>query len=422
MTNLSAIIEQVFREQHGWVLSVLISQLGDFELAEDALQDALVAAVESWGRDGIPRNPTAWLTSIAKRRAIDRLRRKSNLARKYEVILHSLQADSLVSELEQENDEVDMDEPIPDERLKLMFTCCHPALSLDARVALTLRTLGGLTTTEIARAFLVPLATMAQRLTRAQNKIRDSGIPYRIPPANLLPERLDALLAVIYLIFNEGYAASSGDVLIRHDLCSEAIRLARVVVALLPENEDGTAEAQGILALMLLHDSRRAARVNEAGELILLEDQDRRKWDRGQIAEGTAILQAALQKRQPGPYQVQAAISALHAEAKTAQDTDWAQISELYGALVVMTPSPVIEVNRAVAIAMSDGAQAGLRMLYHLRGTLDTYYPFHVAMADLLRRTNQREAAADAYARALELCGNALERAYLEKRLREMGG
>ncbi|MCC6802333.1 MAG: RNA polymerase sigma factor [Anaerolineae bacterium] len=404
--TVAAQIEQAFRAEHGRVLAALISQLGDFTLAEDALQDALVAALERWEIDGVPRSPGAWLLTVAKRRAIDRLRRASNVERKAPLL------DSLVSE-----DEPDMDDnPIPDDRLKLMFTCCHPALALEAQVALTLHTLGGLSTPEVARAFLVPEPTMAQRLARARRKIRDAGIPYRVPPADLLPTRLDALLAVIYLIFNEGYVTTSGAALTRGDLCAEAIRLCRVLVALMVDN----AEARGLLALMLLHDSRRAARQNAADDLILLDEQDRSAWDRAKIREGIAVLDEALALRAPGPYQVQAAISALHAEAATPDDTDWHQIAALYDTLAVMTPSPVVEVNRAVAVAMAWGAAQGLALLLRLGDDVDDYYPYHAARADLLRRTNQREAAADAYQRALELCGNRAERAYLLRRLDEM--
>lgn len=409
--QIAAQIETTFRQEHGKILAVLIATLGDFALAEDALQDALIAALEQWKQDGVPRNPGAWITTIAKRKAIDRIRRGSNFTRKQQVILDSLKGD--------EDDEEEEMKTIPDERLKLMFTCCHPSLNLDAQVALTLRTLGGLSTHEIARAMLVPPTTMAQRLARARTKIRDAGIPYRVYPAELLPQRLDALLTVIYLIFNEGYVATSGDTLIRHELCNEAIRLCRILVELLPD-EPISAEARGLMALMLLHDSRRDARVNGNGELVVLEDQDRTKWDHDRINEGTAILDYALRLRNPGPYQVQAAISALHAKAETAQKTDWAQIVELYQTLFQMTASPVVEVNLAVAMAMAGNPQAGLQILHRLKLEMEEYFPFHVAHADLLRRTNQREAAVDAYERALELCQNNLEHAYLRHKLDEL--
>jgi RNA polymerase sigma-70 factor (ECF subfamily) len=319
-------------------------------------------------------------------------------------------------ETDEDQDEVEMDS-IPDDRLKLMFTCCHPSLALEAQIALTLHTLGGLSTSEVARAFLVPVPTMAQRLARARVKIRDAGIPYRVPPADLLPERIDALLAVIYLIFNEGYCATGGDTLIRNELCSEAIRLCRVLVSLMPQS----AEARGLLALMLLHDSRRHARAGTTGKLIILEAQDRSKWDQEQIREGIAILDDALAQGTPGPYQVQAAISALHAEAASLETTDWQQIAALYGTLAAVTPSVVVEVNRAVAVAMAYGEQAGLRLLLRLGAQLEHYYPYHAARADLLRRTGETEAA-DAYEQALQLCGNNAERAYLQQRLSDLNG
>jgi RNA polymerase sigma-70 factor (ECF subfamily) len=403
-------IERTFREEHGRVLAALISQLGDFMLAEDALQDALVNALERWKVDGVPRNPGAWLLTVAKRRAIDRLRHTATLERN----VVRLNLDTFVASQE----ESEMDNSIPDERLKLMFTCCHPALALEAQVALTLHTLGGLSTQEVARAFLVPLPTMARRLARARSKIRDAGIPYRVPPADLLPERLDALLAVIYLIFNEGYVASMGDTLTRHELCREAIRLGRVLVTLLPAL--GSAEARGLLALMLLHDSRRETRLDEAGKLVLLDEQDRARWDQANIQEGIAVLDEALRLYDPGPYQVQAAISALHAEAATPQETDWQQIAALYDTLARMTPSVVVEVNRAVAVAMAQGPRLGLEILRRLAGQADDYYPYHAARADLLRRMQQHEAAADAYERALALCSNLAERDFLQRRLDEM--
>jgi RNA polymerase sigma-70 factor, ECF subfamily len=403
-------IEKTFREEYGRVLAALISQLGDFMLAEDALQDALVNALERWEAVGVPRNPGAWLLTVARRRAIDRLRHSAALERNAVM----LDLDTFTASAE----ELEMDNPIPDERLKLMFTCCHPALAVEAQVALTLHTLGGLSTQEVARAFLVPVATMARRLARARSKIRDAGIPYRVPPADLLPERMEALLAVIYLIFNEGYVSSSGDTLTRNELCGEAIRLGRVLVTLLQASR--SAEARGLLALMLLHDSRRETRLDEAGELILLEDQDRTRWDQAKIQEGIAVLDEAIALLDPGPYQVQAAISALHAQASTAEATDWPQIAALYATLTVLTPSVVIEVNRAVAVAMAEGLAAGLEMLLRLENQANDYYPYHAARADLLRRLNQPEPAADAYDRALALCSNRTERAYLQRRLEEM--
>ncbi len=418
MDTTQQVVAETFAREADRILAALIGMVRDFELAEDALQDALLVALERWPVDGIPRNPGAWITTTARHKASDRLRREGTLARKQEILQTLL-------ELEEKRGEEDMDNTsIPDERLKLMFTCCHPALALESQIALTLHTLGGLSTPEIASAFLVSLPTMAQRLVRAKRKIRDAGIPYRVPESPLLAERIEAVLSVLYLIFNEGYTASSGNQLIRRDLCDEAIRLTRVLIMLLMQESlvSEVPEAMGLLALMLLHDSRREARVGPEGELVLLEDQDRSRWDRKKIQEGIRLTESALQMKQPGPYQVQAAISALHAQAERAEDTDWPQIAALYTGLMRMTPSPVIELNRAVAFAMADGPLRGLALLDQpiLAKELGDYYLFHAARADLLRRLGRMRNAQDAYTRALNLCSNEREQAFLKRRLTEV--
>jgi RNA polymerase sigma-70 factor, ECF subfamily len=389
---------------------------GDFDLAEEAVQDAFISALETWPSRGVPSNPGAWITTTARNRAIDRLRRRRRLVEKTELLARETTLEAELRAIG--SDPTDAAMPIADDRLRLIFTCCHPALAMDARVALTLRTLGGLTTPEIARAFLVPEPTLAQRLVRAKRKIRDAGIPYRVPPAELLPERLAGVLHVLYLVFNEGYAASSGDALIRRELCAEAIRLTRVVVELLPDEP----EARGLLALMLLHDARRDARVDDAGQLVLLDDQDRSRWDEDRITEGRTLIVAVLEEQRPGPYQVQAAIAALHDEAATAADTDWPQIAILYRRLLEMTPSPVVELNLAAAVAMADGPAVGLAMMDGIAaaGELDSYPYLHASRADLLRRLGRWSEADAAYRRALALTTNGAERSFLERRLTEV--
>ncbi|MFN0057606.1 MAG: RNA polymerase sigma factor [Planctomycetota bacterium] len=408
--DVTGAIEGVFRREHGIVMAALVRTLGDFDIAEDALQDAFAAGLEHWPRDGIPARPAAWLTTTARRRAIDRLRRQSVLDDKLRERLRVTPESSSIDDFAPTH--------FADDRLRLIFTCCHPALAEDARVALTLRTLGGLSTAEVARAFLVPEPIMAQRLVRVKNKIRVAAIPYRVPPPELLPERVEGVLAVIYLIFNEGYSATSGDQLVRRELCAEAIRLGRLLNTLLP-NEP---EAMGLLALMQLHDARRATRVDLEGGIVLLEDQDRSLWDRAEIAAGAELVEAALRLRRPGVYQIQAAIAALHASAPRYTETDHAQIAALYGELFRWLPTPVVALNHAVAIAMVEGPARGLERLDALArdGTLARYHHFHSARAELLRRAGRRAEAAEAYRVALELAENVAERRFLERRLQEV--
>jgi RNA polymerase sigma-70 factor (ECF subfamily) len=412
LANANVAVDAVYRSDWGRIVATLIRQFGDFELAEDAAQEAFTAAVHQWRTDGIPESPSAWIIQTAKHKAIDRLRRQTRLQEKLET-----HPEFFPSEI--------IDEPnfnwgeIPDDRLRLIFTCCHPALALEAQVALTLRTLGGLQTDEIARAFLVPATTMAQRLVRAKRKIRDAGIPFTVPDTSDMPERLDAVLTAIYLIFTEGYAATRGQPLIRADLCAEAIRLGRLVKKLLEPNPP--AEATALVALMLLHDSRREARLDEAGDLVVLEEQDRTRWNKEQIAEALAFVNEALSNT-PGPFALEAAIAAEHCKTGRAEDTNWPRIVTLYDLLYQLLPSPVVALNRAVAIAMAHGPETGLAIIDELAesGELDEYHLLHAARADMLRRLGANVEAAESYELALKLASNDSERRFLERRLREM--
>ena len=412
LPDANVAVESVYRSDWGRIVATLIRLFGDFDTAEEAAQEAFAAAVHQWPESGVPEFPRAWIVQTARHKAIDRLRRRT----RFEEKLESYAVSGLSRTIEEPDYFTD---EIPDDRLRLIFTCCHPALAHEAQVALTLRTLGGLETDEIARAFLVPAATMAQRLVRAKRKIRDAGIPYRVPETSDLPARLDAVLTVVYLIFNEGYVATRGEPLVRKDLCSEAIRLGRLVRMLMAPQPP--TEATGLLALMLLHDSRRDARLDAAGDLVVLEEQDRRRWDERQIAEALPLVDDAFRSA-PGPFALQAAIAAVHCRAARAEDTDWHQIVGLYDLLEHQQPSPIVSLNRAVAVAMADGPRQGLALIDGLAaaGDLNGYHLLHAARADLMRRVGSRAEAAKSYEQALTLVTNESERRFLERRLREV--
>ena len=412
MSNSSDVLTEVFRREHGRLMAVLVRACGDFDLAEDALQDAAAEATRRWEIDGVPDNPSGWMVTVARRKAIDRIRRDQRFASRLNALGALFEAQEGITPAEDESD------ALGDDRLRLIFTCCHPAIAVDGQVALALRTLGGLSTAEVARAFLVSEATMAQRIVRAKRKIHDAKIPYRVPPPEALPERLNSVLSVIYLIFNEGYAGTAGEELVRVDLADEAIRLGRTLAELLPREP----EVHGLVGLMLLHHSRRNARVDAAGDFVALDQQDRSRWEVSMIDEGLEAVERAFALGQVGHYSIQAAIGAVHARSIRAEETDWRQIAALYEVLEMLQPTSVVRFNRAAAVGMAEGPAAGLAMLDVLSGdaTLSGYHLYHAARADFLRRDGEHDLAAEAYRIALDLCQNDVERRYLQRRLLEM--